>query len=75
MLCGLIVATGFEKMPKVKKSPNLVTLVLSQVATFHSVIDFQDFGMSQLGKRLLPVQWEMSEWELSLGELSLGKIT
>ena len=31
--------------------------------------------MSQLGKRLLPVQWEMSEWELSLGELSLGKIT
>ena len=32
MLCGLIVATGFEKMPKVKKSPNLVTLVLSQVA-------------------------------------------
>ena len=31
--------------------------------------------MSQLGKRLLPVQWEMSDWELSLGELSLGKIT
>ena len=31
--------------------------------------------MSQLGKRLLPVQLEMSEWELSLGELSLGKIT
>ena len=26
-LCKLIVATGFEWLPKVQKSPNLVTLV------------------------------------------------
>ena len=30
-LVKLIVATGFEKLPKVHKSPNLVTLLNSQM--------------------------------------------